>query len=46
MLINIELMNMYINKIYKGGIIMYQEWFKEYEKIVNKDDKKNEQSKN
>ena len=39
-------MNMYIIKIYKVGIIMYQEWFKEYEKIVNKDDKKNEQSKN
>lgn len=29
-------MNKYINKIYKGGIIMYQDWFKKCDEIMNK----------
>lgn len=28
--------------IYKGGIIMYQEWIKTYDEVVNKASKKKE----
>ena len=42
-------MNKYINKIYKGGIIMYQDWFKKCDEIMEKSrnkDKEKEESKN